>query len=68
LANVAIVGIPPVDLNNRLFRDYKIHASPVVWENIEGVRITPHVYTKLKDLDKLADALLHIADEKTDKS
>ena len=68
LANVAIEGIAPIDLNNRLFRDYKIHASPVVWENIEGVRITPHVYTKLKDLDKLADALLYIADEKTDKS
>lgn len=68
LANVAIEGIAPVDLNSRLFRDYKIHASPVVWENIEGVRITPHVYTKLKDLDKLADALLYIADGKTDKS
>ena len=68
LANVAIEGIAPIDLNNRLFRDYKIHASPVVWENIEGVRITPHVYTKLKDLDKLAGALLHMADEKTDKS
>lgn len=67
LANVAIGSIPPIDLNSRLFNNHKIHASPVVLENIEGVRITPHVYTKLKDLDKLTDALLHIADEKIDK-
>lgn len=68
LANVAIEGIESIALNNRLFGDYKIHASPVILEGIEGVRITPNVYTKLKDLDKLADALLFIADDKTGKS
>ena len=32
-----------------------------VWENISCVRITPHVYTRLQDLDKLVYAIEKIA-------
>jgi len=31
------------------------------WENIHGVRITPNVYTSLKDLDKLASGIKKMA-------
>jgi len=57
LANFSVEGVEPVDLHNKLFSDYKIHTSPIVWENISGVRITPHVYTPLKDLDRLVEAI-----------
>ncbi len=63
LCNVGIEGMDAVDVNNRLFKEYKIHASPVKWEALNGVRITPHVYTKIKDLDRLVAALLAFADE-----
>lgn len=63
LCNFSIEGIDPGDLAGRLFRDYKIHTSPIKWENINGVRVTPHVYTTLYDLDKLVDAIYHIAKE-----
>ncbi len=63
LANFSINGIKPGDLSNRLFKEYKIHTSPIEWENIHGVRITPHVYTTLYDLDKMVDAIHKIAKE-----
>jgi selenocysteine lyase/cysteine desulfurase len=61
IAGVSINGIKPTDLANKLFNDFKIHAVGIVWENIECVRITPHVYTRLQDLDKLVEALDRIA-------
>ncbi|MDN5203483.1 aminotransferase class V-fold PLP-dependent enzyme [Fulvivirgaceae bacterium BMA10] len=61
IANFSIDGIEPGDLANKLFKEYKIHTSPIVWENISGVRITPHVYTTLYDLDRLVEAIQKIA-------
>ncbi|MEO0330133.1 MAG: aminotransferase class V-fold PLP-dependent enzyme [Bacteroidota bacterium] len=63
LCNVGIEGMDAPDINSSLFKEYKIHATPVKWEALNGVRITPHVYTKLKDLDRLVTALLAFADE-----
>ena len=63
LCNVGIEGMDATEVNSRLFKEYKIHATPVKWEALNGVRITPHVYTKIKDLDRLVTALLAFADE-----
>jgi len=50
-------------LDNKLFLDYQIHTVGIVWENISCVRITPHVYTRLDDLDRLVKAIMTIAKE-----
>ncbi len=68
LCNAGIQGMKPVTLHDRLFQDYKIHVTPVDWEEVQGVRITPHVYTTLKELDRLATGLLTLADEQTEQS
>ncbi len=47
----------PSDVASFLFTKYKIHSVAINWENIHGVRITPNVYTRLKDLDRLVEAL-----------
>jgi selenocysteine lyase/cysteine desulfurase len=62
LGNFEIEGIEPVALASKLMSEYQIHTSPVVWENIKGVRVTPHVYTTTKDLDRFVDAVKKIAD------
>lgn len=62
LGNFAIEGIEPAALASRLMSEYQIHTSPIVWENIKGVRITPHVYTTTRDLDRFVEAALKIAD------
>jgi selenocysteine lyase/cysteine desulfurase len=51
----------PGELNTALFNQYKIHAVGIVVENISCVRVTPHVYTTLADLDKLVQAIRTLA-------
>ncbi|HSK13164.1 MAG TPA: aminotransferase class V-fold PLP-dependent enzyme [Phnomibacter sp.] len=57
IAGVSVDGMTPGELDQKLFNEYKIHTVSIVWENISCVRITPHVYTRLQDLDKLVGAL-----------
>lgn len=64
ICGVSVDGLTPSDLDTQLFNNYKIHTVGIVWENISCVRVTPHVYTKIKDLDKLIRAINEIADRK----
>ena len=52
-----VEGKTPKEIHDFLFRKYKIHTVPINWENIHGVRVTPNVYTRLQDLDRLHLAL-----------
>ena len=61
ICGVSIDGIKPTDLASKLFENYKIHAVGIDWENIHCVRITPHVYTTIKEMDTLVQALTDIA-------
>ncbi|KIC95628.1 aminotransferase class V-fold PLP-dependent enzyme [Flavihumibacter solisilvae] len=47
----------PAELDQYLFNQYKIHAVSIEWENIRGVRVTPHVYTTKAQLDLLVEAI-----------
>lgn len=57
IGGVSIDGMTPGQTAGALFDKYKIHTVGIVWENISCVRVTPHVYTTLPDLDKLVRAL-----------
>jgi selenocysteine lyase/cysteine desulfurase len=57
LGNFSIAGIEPEVLSGKLMGEYQIHAVAIKWENISGVRITPHVYTLARDLDRLVEAI-----------
>ncbi len=61
ICGVSIDGMTPGELDAALFNEYKIHTVGIVWENVSCVRITPHVYTRLQDLDKLAFAIEKLA-------
>lgn len=60
LAHVSVEGKEASEVESFLLSQYKIHTSPVKWEALNGVRITPHVYTTLKDLDRLKEALYQL--------
>jgi selenocysteine lyase/cysteine desulfurase len=64
ICGVSVDGMTPGELDSALFATYKIHTVGIVWENISCVRVTPHVYTKLQDLDKLVMAIEEIAGRK----
>jgi len=57
ICGVSIDGMTPAQLASALFDKYKIHTVGIVWENISCVRVTPHVYTTIPDLDKLVRAI-----------
>jgi selenocysteine lyase/cysteine desulfurase len=61
ICGVSVEGKTPAELENALFDGYKIHTVGIVWENIRCVRVTPHVYTSIADLDKLVRALGEIS-------
>ena len=50
---VSIAGKEASELDSYLFNNYKIHTVPIKIENIHGLRITPNVYTSIKNLDVL---------------
>ncbi|MEO8174291.1 MAG: aminotransferase class V-fold PLP-dependent enzyme [Sediminibacterium sp.] len=62
ICGVTVDGMTPGELDTALFSSYKIHTTSIVWENLSCVRVTPHVYTRPKDLDKLIRAITEIAD------
>jgi selenocysteine lyase/cysteine desulfurase len=61
ICGVSINGMTPGELDSALFTNYKIHTVGIVWENISCVRITPHVYTRIQELDKLVMGIEAIA-------
>jgi isopenicillin-N epimerase len=61
LANVHIEGTEPEALCNYLMRRHKIFATPIVHDEFKGVRITPSVYTTLKELDRFSEVMTGIA-------
>lgn len=65
LALFSIDGLKPAEIESQLLGQYKIHTSPIVWENIQGIRVAPHVYTSPKDLDRLVTAITTIAGKQT---
>jgi len=61
ICGFSIEGMTPAEVETKLFDKYRIHTVGIVWENISVVRVTPHVYTKTSDLDKLVKAIAEIA-------
>src|SRR6201996_9646917 len=61
ICGVSVDGMTPGELDSALFNQYKIHTVGIVYENIKCVRVTPHVYTSLNNLDKLVKAIEEIA-------
>ncbi|MCC5945605.1 MAG: aminotransferase class V-fold PLP-dependent enzyme [Bernardetiaceae bacterium] len=45
------------EVDNALYSKFKIHTVAIEWENINGIRVTPHVYTTKKDLQRLLEAI-----------
>ncbi len=57
IGSFGIKGRKAVELSESIYRDWKIHTVGIEWEQVNGVRVTPHVYTSLQDLDKLVKAI-----------
>lgn len=57
IGNIGVEGRKPNELDSFLQDKYKVHTVGIVWENINGVRVTPNVYTTTKNLDVLVEGI-----------
>ena len=61
LGAFAIDGIPAAEVARRLMDEHRIFTVVRKFGDTEIVRVTPHLYTKLEDLDALARAIRQCA-------
>ena len=61
LGNFGIEGMEPGEIQRQLFNKYKIYTVAIEWENINGVRVTPNIYTSINKMDYLVESILEIA-------
>lgn len=57
IGTFAIEGQKAIAITDTLHNDWKIHTTPISWEKLDCVRVTPHVYTTEAELDKLVKAI-----------
>jgi isopenicillin-N epimerase len=68
IANVEIVGVDPGALGTYLMDKHKIFTTPIIHDEFRGVRITPSVYTTLKELDRFCEVMETVAKKGLPKS
>lgn len=61
LVTVSIEGKSGAELANILQEGFKIHVTNINVEGIDGIRVTPNIYTSIEDLNTLVTALKRLA-------
>jgi len=61
IANIGFEGWQAQQIEAHLFTRYKIHTVSIVHEKVNGIRITPNVYTSTRELDQLVKGLTEIS-------
>jgi selenocysteine lyase/cysteine desulfurase len=52
---LAFNGVDPYKIASALTAKYNIYTAPVGSEEYSGLRVTPHIYSTLRDVDYFAD-------------
>lgn len=68
IANVEIVGTDPGTLSTYLMDKHKLFTTAIVHPEFKGLRITPSVYTTLKELDRFCDVMETVSKKGLPKS
>src|SRR5438874_2578255 len=61
LANFQVEGTDPYAVCAHLMSRHKIFVTPIVHDEFKGVRVTPSVYTTLKELDRFCEVMTAVA-------
>ena len=57
IANLALEGIDPSALQAHLWRAHRIYTVAIQHEGCEGLRVSPHVYSTLDEVDRFSEAV-----------
>jgi selenocysteine lyase/cysteine desulfurase len=61
IANVGVRGMAPRDLAQKLLEKYQVFTVAIDGAGVQGVRVTPQVYTSTADLERFVSALKELA-------
>ncbi len=57
IANVGVKGMKPHDMAKTLLNNYRIWTVAIDGAGVQGCRITPNIFTSVKELDSFVEAL-----------
>jgi selenocysteine lyase/cysteine desulfurase len=57
LTTFGIQGVEGSDLGSEIWKSARIHTTSIKHEGVNGVRVTPNIYTSIEDLDRLVEAV-----------
>jgi selenocysteine lyase/cysteine desulfurase len=57
IGNVGFEGWTAPQIEAFLFEKKKVHTVAIQYEKVNGIRVTPHIYTNTADLDRLCEGL-----------
>lgn len=61
IATISIDGLTAGDIASALWKEANFDVGFIVWNGMDAVRISPHIYTSLKELDQLVVAIKKLA-------
>ena len=61
IANIAVEGMTPNELSAYFYDKHRIFTVAINRKSVKGVRVTPHLYTRMSDLDVFIDAIRQVA-------
>ncbi len=60
IANFKIEGGDPLKITEYLMAKHKIIATPIIHAEFSGIRITPNIFTTLRELDRFCGVIEHL--------
>ncbi|PSR03307.1 MAG: hypothetical protein BRD50_06050 [Bacteroidetes bacterium SW_11_45_7] len=57
MATIAIDGQSPEALQQHLHSRQKVRTGQIDWEDVQGIRISPHIYNTTDELDRLVEGI-----------
>ncbi len=60
MATFSIEGMSSTQLANQLFETHGLHVGTIQWNGLDAVRVSPHIYTTLAELDRLVNAVAQL--------
>jgi selenocysteine lyase/cysteine desulfurase len=57
IANFSIDGGDPTKITEHLMAKHKIIATPIIHDEFTGIRITPNIFTTLRELDRFCSVI-----------
>ena len=63
VATFSIEGLTSSQIANQLFETHGLHVGTIHWNGLDAVRISPHIYTSLAELDRLVDAVAKLTEQ-----